>query len=121
MFPLRRPSELRNCQNGARAQGFASPRKTRAPLRPPLRSGRTVNRDGWLRREHDEDDQFAGIIYLRKGTSVSPLDKLIMEVLAVENGVGGFLIKPCYRSTREPGPFSASYRIFEDISKFFWS
>jgi hypothetical protein len=39
-----------------------------------------VNRDGWLRREHDEDDQFAGIIYLRKGTSVSPLDKLIMEV-----------------------------------------
>ena len=44
----------------------------------PFRLGR--NRDGRLRREHDEYDQFAGIIYLRKGTSVSPLDKLIMEV-----------------------------------------
>ena len=61
VFPLRRPSKIRRCQNGARAQGFASPRKTGAPLRSALRSGRCRTRDGRLRREHDDDS--AGITY----------------------------------------------------------
>jgi hypothetical protein len=53
------------------------------PAAPPLRSGCTVNRDERLRREHSEDDQFAGVIYLRKGTSVSLLDKLKNPIIPV--------------------------------------
>ena len=45
------------------------------------------DRDGRLRREHDSDDQFASIIYLRKGISISPLDKLIMEVSVFSAGI----------------------------------
>src|ERR1700691_5955653 len=63
--------------SGARVRFAAQNPRALAPS-APFRLGR--NRDGRLRREHDEYDQFAGIIYLRKGTSVSPLDKLIMEV-----------------------------------------
>jgi hypothetical protein len=43
--PPEPPVEMaRKCQNGARAQGFAAPRKTSAPLRSPRRSDRMVLR-----------------------------------------------------------------------------
>jgi hypothetical protein len=42
--PPNPPVASPNCQNGARPQGFASPRNTSAPLRPPLRSGTATSR-----------------------------------------------------------------------------
>jgi hypothetical protein len=43
MIPLRRPSKLSPCPNGARRQGFASPRQTAgAPLTAARRSGQVV-------------------------------------------------------------------------------
>jgi hypothetical protein len=63
LFTLRRPSSYGDART-VLAQGFASPRKTSAPWRPPLRPGCPVNRNGRLRREHDEYDKTRGHIWV---------------------------------------------------------
>ena len=82
MFPLRRPSEPGDARTVLARKGSLRRAKPARPcaLRavPP-----NSNCDGRLRRERDDDDQFAGTIYLRKGNSVSPLDKLIMLIMEV--------------------------------------
>ena len=80
MFPLRRPSETADMpERCSRARVRFAAQNPRA-LAPSAPFRQMQDRDGRLRREHDSNDQFASIIYLRKGISISPLDKLIMEV-----------------------------------------